>query len=130
MPLKSYAWRLEESVVSDIYKIAEETQAKPAFIVSQALKQYAENYHLKQKSSFISSEIIESQKSMVDLLEHRINNRANQLLSSLAIQQFIICKVLAESLEISPDALEYYRKQGVEFMRENNRIFGLKEMLE
>ena len=68
--------------------------------------------------------------SMVELLEHKLNNRSNQLISSLAIQQFILAKIIAESLDISPDAVELYRKQAVEFLRENNRVFSLKEGLD
>lgn len=130
MPLKSFAWRLEENIVSDIYKIAEEKQVKPALIVAQALKQYSQQYYFQEKSSLLSEEVIQSQKSLMTLLEHRLNNRSNQLLSSIAIQQFILAKTIAESLDISPDAVELYRKQAVEFLRENNRLFSLKEMIE
>lgn len=129
MPTKPFAWRLDDSLVAEIYSIADECQTKSSFIVTQALEQYIESYRLQKKASLLSQEVIDVQKSLVDLLEHRINNRSNQLLSSMAIQQFVLCKVIAESLEISPDALELYRRQAAEFLKENNRVFSLKEMI-
>lgn len=127
---KAVTWRLDDTLLSDIYKIAEEQQQSVTSCISDALKLYRDSYYMENKAVAINSSYLSATKGMVDLMEHRINNRSNQLLSSLAIQQFVICKVLAESLEVSPDALEYYRKQAIEFMRENNRVFKLKEMLE
>lgn len=129
MTVKPYSWRLNEKIVSEIYSIADECHSKRTFMIEKALEQYVESYRLQKKASLLSQEVIDVQKSLVDLLEHRINNRSNQLLSSMAIQQFVLCKVIAESLEISPDALELYRRQAAEFLKENNRVFSLKEMI-
>lgn len=129
MTVKPYSWRLNEKIVSEIYNIADECHSKRTFMIEKALEQYIESYRLQKKASLLSQEVIDVQKSLVDLLEHRINNRSNQLLSSMAIQQFVLCKVIAESLEISPDALELYRRQAAEFLKENNRVFSLKEMI-
>lgn len=129
MTVKPYSWRLNEKIVSEIYNIADECHSKRTFMIEKALEQYVESYRLQKKASLLSQEVIDVQKSLVDLLEHRINNRSNQLLSSMAIQQFVLCKVVAESLEISPDALELYRRQAAEFLKENNRVFSLKEMI-
>ena len=129
MTVKPYSWRLNEKIVSEIYNIADECHSKRTFMIEKALEQYVESYRLQKKASLLSQEVIDVQKSLVDLLEHRINNRSNQLLSSMAIQQFVLCKVIAESLEISPDALELYRRQAAEFLKENNRVFSLKEMI-
>ena len=129
MTVKPYSWRLNEKIVSEIYNIADECHSKRTFMIEKALEQYVESYRLQKKASLLSQEVIDVQKSLVDLLEHRINNRSNQLLSSMAIQQFVLCKVIAESLEISPDALELYRRHAAEFLKENNRVFSLKEMI-
>ena len=129
MTVKPYSWRLNEKIVSEIYNIADECHSKRTFMIEKALEQYVESYRLQKKASLLSQEVIDVQKSLVDLLEHRINNRSNQLLSSMAIQQFVLCKVIAESLEISPDALELYRRQAAEFLKENNRVFSLMEMI-
>lgn len=129
MTVKPYSWRLNEKIVSEIYNIADECHSKRTFMIEKALEQYVESYRLQKKASLLSQEVIDIQKSLVDLLEHRINNRSNQLLSSMAIQQFVLCKVIAESLDISPDALELYRRQAAEFLKENNRVFSLKEMI-
>ena len=129
MTVKPYSWRLNEKIVSEIYNIADECHSKRTFMIEKALEQYVESYRLQKKASLLSQEVIDVQKSLVVLLGHRINNRSNQLLSSMAIQQFVLCKVIAESLEISPDALELYRRQAAEFLKENNRVFSLKEMI-
>ena len=129
MTVKPYSWRLNEKIVSEIYNIADECHSKRTFMIEKALEQYVASYRLQKKASLLLQEVIDVQKSLVDLLEHRINNRSNQLLSSMAIQQFVLCKVIAESLEISPDALELYRRQAAEFLKENNRVFSLKEMI-
>lgn len=130
MSVKAITCRFEEGLYTSISRIAEEQHQSMNFCISQALQMYCDCYYMKEKSSIITDEFVQVMRSQFQLLEHRLNNRSNQLLSSVAIQQFIISKVLAESLDISPDALDYYRKQAVEFMKENNRVFSLKEMIE
>ncbi|MEG0396569.1 MAG: hypothetical protein RR612_07555, partial [Oscillospiraceae bacterium] len=94
------------------------------------LKLYKDKNYMDAQATFLSQEILQTMQSTVDLLEHRINNRSNQLISSLAIQQFILSKVVADSLDVSPDALEVYRAQAAEFLRTNNRVLSLKELVE
>ena len=48
----------------------------------------------------------------------------------LAIQQAIICQVLAHELEINPRALDNYRRAAVEYLKMNDRVFRLEDILE
>ena len=66
----------------------------------------------------------------VNLMETRLNNRTNKVLSELAIQQAIICQVLAHELEINPRALDNYRRAAVEYLKMNDRVFRLEDILE
>ena len=130
MPIKAITCRFEESLYTDISRIADDKNQSLNSCISQAIQMYCERYYAQEKLSTITDEFIRATEAQLKLWEHRINNRSNQLLSSLAIQQFILCKVLAESFEISPDALEFSRKQAAECMKENNRIFSWGEMIE
>ena len=130
MPLKAVTFRLEEILIKDIARIAEDKNQSINSCITEALQLYRDHCYMQTKAVTISDDYLNATKGMVAALEHRINNRSNQLLSSIAIQEFILAKVLADSLDISPDALDFYRKQAAEFMKENNRVFSLKEMLE
>ncbi len=128
--LKAVTWRLDQTLLDDVYKIAAENHQSITSCISDALKLYRDSCYIENKAVAINTSYLNATKSMVELLEHKLNNRSNQLISSLAIQQFILAKIIAESLDISPDAVELYRKQAVEFLRENNRVFSLKEGLD
>ena len=125
-----YTFRLDEKIMESISTIAAEENTTATKIVQDALKLYKDKHYMDAQATFLSQEILDTMQSTVDLLEHRINNRSNQLLSSLAIQQFILTKVVADSLDVSPDALEAYRAQAAEFLRTNNRVLSLKELVE
>lgn len=114
----------------DIKTIANDKSASVTFIVHDALKLYRDKCFMETQATFLPQEILQAMQASVNLLESRINNRSNQLLSSLAIQQFIFARAIADSLELSPDALEAYRVQAVEFLKSNNRVLTLKELVE
>lgn len=123
-------WWIEAAPLEAAERIAQQSNTTVTKVVNEALKYYADKYYLEHEATMLPQEITDALRSTTALLEHRINNRSNQLISSLCIQQFIMAKVLADSLELSPDALELYRTQAVEFLRENNRVLNLKEVIE
>ncbi|MEG0305865.1 MAG: hypothetical protein RR764_05135 [Oscillospiraceae bacterium] len=125
-----YTFRLDGKIMESISAIAKDNNTTTTKIVQDALKLYKDKNYMDAQATFLSQEILQTMQSTVDLLEHRINNRSNQLISSLAIQQFILSKVVADSLDVSPDALEVYRAQAAEFLRTNNRVLSLKELVE
>lgn len=122
-------WDVEASAYSSIETIADQENCTVTQIVNEALRYYADRHYLENNATMLSSDILEAMKSTVSLLERRLDNRSNQLLSSMAIQLFIINKVLADSLDLSGDALEQYRVQAVEFLKGNNRLLDLREVI-
>lgn len=128
--IEKYTWRLDAALVKDIASIASDDQCTVTKTVEDALKFYRDKRYMDAKATFLTPDILNAMQSVADMLEHRINNRSNQLISSMAIQQFIMVRVLADSLEVSPDALELYRAQAAEFLRANNRVLNLKEVIE
>lgn len=122
-------WDVDASAYSSIETIADQENCTVTQIVNEALRYYADRHYLENNATMLSSDILEAMKSTVSLLERRLDNRSNQLLSSMAIQLFIINKVLADSLDLSSDALEQYRVQAVEFLKGNNRLLDLREVI-
>ena len=122
-------WDIDASAYSSIETIADQENCTVTQIVNEALRYYADRHYLENNATMLSSDILEAMKSTVSLLERRLDNRSNQLLSSMAIQLFIINKVLADSLDLSGDALEQYRVQAVEFLKGNNRLLDLREVI-
>lgn len=122
-------WDVDASAYSSIETIADQENCTVTQIVNEALRYYADRHYLENNATMLSSDILEAMKSTVSLLERRLDNRSNQLLSSMAIQLFIINKVLADSLDLSGDALEQYRVQAVEFLKGNNRLLDLREVI-
>lgn len=66
---------------------------------------------------------------MTDNLDHRINSRSNQLLSELAIQLGIMQQVIANNLEVDGSQIAEYRKNTVDFIKTNQRIFRMDEII-
>ena len=122
-------WDVDASAYSSIETIPDQENCTVTQIVNEALRYYADRHYLENNATMLSSDILEAMKSTVSLLERRLDNRSNQLLSSMAIQLFIINKVLADSLDLSGDALEQYRVQAVEFLKGNNRLLDLREVI-
>ncbi len=122
-------WDIDKQALSQIEKIAQEDNTTTTAVVNAALKYYADRHYLEHKATMLPTEILEAMRSMVALMEHRLNNKSNQLISSMAIQLYIIDRVLADNLDLTPDALELYRTEAVEFLRTNNRVLHLNEVL-
>lgn len=122
-------WFIDITTSEELDRIASERQVSGTTVANDALKYYIDRYYLENKATMLPTDILEAMRSTVALLEHRLDNRANQLLSSMAIQMFIVNKLLADNLEISPDGLELYRQQAVEFLKANNRLLNLKDVM-
>ena len=122
-------WDIDFPTYTMIEQIATERNCSVTAIANEALRYYNDRYYLEHKATMLPNDILEAMRSTVTLLEHRLDNRANQLLSSMAIQLFIVNKLLADNLEISPDGLELYRQQAVEFLKANNRLLNLKDVI-
>ncbi|HJB21483.1 MAG TPA: hypothetical protein H9773_07230 [Candidatus Fournierella merdavium] len=122
-------WYVDADAFASLEAIAQDESRTMTQVVNEALRYYADRYYLEHKATMLPAEIIDAMNSAVSLLERRLDNRANQLLSSMAVQLFIVNRVLADSLDIAPAALETYRAQAAEFIKANNRLLELREVI-
>ena len=89
-------WDIDFPTYTMIEQIATERNCSVTAIANEALRYYNDRYYLEHKATMLPNDILEAMRSTVSLLEHRLDNRANQLLSSMAIQMFIVNKLLAD----------------------------------
>lgn len=122
-------WDVDADAYAGLEAIAQTSGRKMTQVVNEALRYYADRYYLEHKATMLPNEILEAMQSTVNMLERRLDNRSSQLLSNMAVQLFIVNRVLADNLDISPDALEQYRGQAAEFIRANNRLLELREVI-
>lgn len=121
--------RVDEDLILDIQKIAEEKNSSDNFIIEQALKFYRDYYFMKEKATFVNEDILNVLSANLNLAEIRINNKTNQVLSELAIGVSTLNQIIANSLDVDPIKLQSYRANAVDFIKTNQRIFKLDEIL-
>ncbi len=121
--------RIPDELHSDITTLAKESGASLNYIVEQALKYYRDKRYMDDKATFISEEMLNIIQANNALLEQQINNKANRVLSELAIQNAIQNMILANELDVNDLDADSYRKKAVEFLKTNNRVFRLDELL-
>ncbi|MDE7390002.1 MAG: type II toxin-antitoxin system HicB family antitoxin, partial [Lachnospiraceae bacterium] len=81
--------RIPDDLHSDITALAKESGASLNYIVEQALKYYRDKRYMEDKATIINEEMLSIIKANNALLEQQINNKANRVLSELAIQSAI-----------------------------------------
>lgn len=123
-------YRIDGSLADDITELASQSNMTENMTIETALKFYRDYMYMKQKSTLISEEILRVNKAGLDLLEQRINQKTNQVLSGLAIEVCILTQIIAGSLEVDPLLLPEYRKRALEFLRTNNRVLRLDELID
>lgn len=123
-------YRLDDQLSNDITKMAQENNISENQMIENALKYYRDYYYMQNKASVINEDILKLNRAAVDLLEQRINNKTNQVLSDLAIQTCIIEQIIAGSLSVDPLIIPEYRKKAIAFLKANNRVLRLEEIVE
>ncbi len=121
--------RIPDELHSDIAALAKESGASLNYIVEQALKYYRDKRYMDDKATFVSEEMLNIIQANNALLEQQINNKVNRVLSELAIQNAIQNMILANELEVNDLDADSYRKKAIEFLKTNNRVFRLDELL-
>lgn len=127
MPDIKRSFRIEEQLLQDMEGIASERHATTTQVVSDALRLYRDYYYTQSKATVIGEESVKAIQATVNLLEQRLNQKTNSVLSELAIQQYILNCLVANGLEVNPLVLPEYRKQAVEYLRSNNAVFRLTQ---
>lgn len=122
--------RIPDELHTDISAIAKESGASLNYVVEQALKYYRDKKYMEEKATFINQEIINIIQASNALLLQQINNKTNRVLSELAIQNAIQNMILESELDVSDIDSDKFRKKAIEFLRTNNRVLRLDELIE
>ena len=129
LPMRKKSIRMSEETEALVEKIAQQENRTQTAVIEQAVKIYADYLYMKDQATIIPDELLKVVNSMASLLERRLNNRSNQLLSALAIEVCVLEQVIAASLDVSPGEVEEYRRGAAEFLKMNQRVFRLEEGL-
>lgn len=124
--------RLPDDLHADIVAIAKEQGSSLNYIIEQAVKYYRDRQYMGEKASVISEDILSIIKANNGLLLQQINNKSNRVLSEVAIQCAMQNLILVNELEVDGNKIDIdnYRKKAVEFLRTNNRVLRLDELIE
>ena len=124
------AYRISDETVETLKAIADKENCTETAVIENAIRYYKDYLYMQTNGAFINESVKRTFLASGNLMETRLNNRTNKVLSELAIQQAIICQVLAHELEINPRALDNYRRAAVEYLKMNDRVFRLEDILE
>ena len=124
------AYRISDETVVALKSIANKENCTETAVIENAIRYYKDYLYMQTDGAFINASVKRTFLASINLMETRLNNRTNKVLSELAIQQAIICQVLAHELEINPRALDNYRRAAVEYLKMNDRVFRLEDILE
>lgn len=120
--------RINEDLYNDILQLSNSTKSVNNTI-EEALKFYRDYMYMKDKATIINREVIKITEAQMNRLEHKINNRTNQVLSETAIQLCVLNLVIAHNLEVDQTTLDSYRKNAVDFLKANQRVLKLNEVI-
>ena len=122
--------RISDELHADISAIAKDSGASLNYVIEQALKYYRDKRYMADKATIINEEIIKIIQGSNALLLQQINNKTNRVISELAIQNAIQNMILESELDVNGIDADKYRKKAVEFLRTNNRVLRLDELIE
>lgn len=122
--------RIPDELHADISTIAKDSGASLNYVVEQALKYYRDKRYMEAKATIINEEIINIIQAGNALLLQQINNKTNRVLSELAIQNAIQNMILESELDVNSIEIDSFRKKAVEFIKTNNRVLRLDELIE
>ncbi len=120
--------RLPDELYNDAAEIAKYSGSSINSVIEQAVKCYRDKCYMEDKATLINEEILKIIQANNALLLQQINNKTNRVISELAIQSAIQNLILASELDVDAVQIDNYRKQAVEFLKTNNRVFRLDEI--
>lgn len=120
--------RLPDELYYDVSEIAKYTGSSVNSVIEQAVKYYRDKRYMEDKATLVNEEILKIIQANNGLLLQQINNKTNRVISELAIQSAIQNLILASELDVDAVQVDNYRKQAVEFLKTNNRVFRLDEI--
>ncbi|WP_101909067.1 hypothetical protein [Marasmitruncus massiliensis] len=129
MPVKRTV-RLSPKVAESVERIAREKHRTGNEIIESAIKFYSDYLYMQEHATVIPQEIVKVLQSTVAMAEQRINNKTNQVLSALAIETGTLEQIIAASLDVDRGKLKKYRENTVDFLKANNRVIRMDEVVE
>nr|WP_317398514.1 hypothetical protein [uncultured Gemmiger sp.] len=124
------AYRISDETLETLKAIANKETCTETAVIENAVRCYRDYLYVQNDGTFITESVKRTVLASVNLMESRLNNRTNKVLSELAIQQAILCQVIAHELEVNPRALDNYRRAAVEYLKMNDRVFRLEDIVE
>lgn len=124
------AYRISDETAETLKAIADKENCTETAVIENAIRYYRDYLYVQNDGAFITESVKRTVLASVNLMESRLNNRTNKVLSELAIQQAILCQVIAHELEVNPRALDNYRRAAVEYLKMNDRVFRLEDIVE
>lgn len=121
--------RLPDELKRDIDSIAEKKGKSRNDIITEACRMYRDCEYMSGKATVIPEHILNTLKAIVSGMEDRLNIKSNQLLSSIAIELYVIQHILADNLDLDPNDVAVYRTQAIDVLKRNNRIFRMDEII-
>lgn len=130
MPTLKKTYRIEEMLAADVARIAGELTQSENQVVENALKMYRDYHYMQAKASFINEELVHILQASYRMAENNINQKTNRVLTELSIQTAIQNFIIAHSLELDKKDLHNYRLRALAYLRENNRVFKMTELVD
>lgn len=121
--------RISDELHAAMSEFAKNDGTSLNYIVEQALKYYRDKRYMDDKATIINEEIISIIQANNALLLQQINNKSNRVLSELSIQNAIQNLILTNELDVDKIDADNYRQQAVEFLKTNNRVLRLDELI-
>lgn len=122
--------RVAKSMNNDMDKLAVQLGVSKNNMLINAFKLLQDYTYSNKKMSFLNDQIIAAMQGITDRMEMRLNHKTNQVLSELAIQVSIMEQILGNSLEVDGSVLSKFRQNAVEFLKTNQRILRMDEVIE
>lgn len=120
---------LPEDVVTALDALASDEEKTRTEIVIEAVRLYRDKAGINKPGSLMPDYMMQALDGLIGSLQTTINAKSNQLLSTIAIQLFVIQRMMAENLDVDPLLVDEYTRQGVESLKRNNRVFRMQEQL-
>lgn len=122
--------RLNEKTAENLSRIAKEKNCSETQVIESALKWYSDYVYMQEHATIIPQEIVKVLQSTVALMEQRVNNKSNQVLSALAIETCTMQQIIAGSLDVDKNAVQQYRKNATDYLKANQRVFRMDEAVD
>lgn len=122
--------RIDEKISKDMDRVAKNEGISKGDLLVKAFKFYKNYCFANTEASFLNDNILSAMQGITDRMEMRLNHKTNQVLSELAIQVSIMEQILGNSLDVDGSVLSKFRQNAVEFLKTNQRILRMDEVIE